>query len=117
MMYFISKPIPYRSVNNKGLAMNKWISTFTNMIIPDDLSRDVFIESIRAKATMLDKEYHRSAPLHVDISNSKDGLTYIQVYPPKNPEKTVFTLCIYRVRGQFRFSESSQIQLEGGTHE
>ena len=117
MKFFIDKPKTYLSVNNKGRAMNQWISTFTHVLIPDELSRDAFIEAVRAKASMLDKEYHRSTPLHVDISNSKDGLTYIQVYPQKNPEKTVFTLCIYRVRGKFRFSESSQIQLEGGTHE
>lgn len=114
-MYFINEPTTYRSVNNKGLAMNQWISTFTHTLVKDELSLDAFIQSIRTKALMLDKEYHRSTPLHVDISNSKDGLTYIQVYPQKNPEKMVFTLCIYRVRGEFRFSESIQIQqLEGG---
>lgn len=115
MMYFINEPTTYRSVNNKGLAMNKWISTFTHTLVKDELSLDAFIQSIRTKALMLDKEYHRTIPLHVYISNDGKGLTHIQVFPKKNPEKLVFALCIYRVRGEFRFSESIQIQqLEGG---
>ena len=44
MKFFIDEPKTYLSVNNKGRAMNKWISTFTHVLIPDELSRDAFIE-------------------------------------------------------------------------
>ena len=48
MKFFIDEPKTYLSVNNKGRAMNKWISTFTHVLIPDELSRDAFIEAVRA---------------------------------------------------------------------
>lgn len=53
MKFFIDEPKTYLSVNNKGRAMNQWISTFTHVLIPDELSRDAFIEAVRAKASML----------------------------------------------------------------
>lgn len=57
MMFFIDEPNTYLSVNNKGKVMNEWISTFTHVLLPDELSRDAFIEGIHVKATMLDKEF------------------------------------------------------------
>lgn len=92
-MYFINEPTTYRSVNNKGLAMNKWISTFTHTLVKDELSLDAFIQSIRTKALMLDKEYHRTIPLHVYISNDGKGLTHIQVFP-KKIQKNWFSHCV-----------------------
>ena len=70
MKFFIDEPKTYLSVNNKGRAMNQWISTFTHVLIPDELSRDAFIESIRAKASMLDEEFPRTKPLRVDVSRN-----------------------------------------------
>ena len=72
MKFFIDEPKTYLSVNNKGRAMNKWISTFTHVLIPDELSRDAFIESVRAKASMLDEEFPRTKPLRVDVSRNND---------------------------------------------
>lgn len=112
MKFFIDEPNTYLSVNNKGKAMNQWISTFTHILLPDELSRDAFIEGIHAKAAMLDKEFPRTVPLHVSVSDDKK--MRIEVYPLQNPNKTVFVLYIYWVRGEFCFSDSSQSQLEGG---
>lgn len=113
MMFFIDEPNTYLSVNNKGKAMNEWISTFTHVLLPDELSRDAFIEGLQVKATMLDKEFPRTIPFYVSISNSNDKIR-IEVYPKQNPKKLVFVLYIYLVRGEFRFSESSSFQLKGG---
>ena len=113
MKFFIDKPKTYLSVNNKGRAMNQWISTFTHVLIPDELSRDAFIEAVRAKASMLDEEFPRTKPLHVDVLRGN----YIQssVYPEKNQFNTVFIVHIYPVRGEFRFCESTNPKmLEGG---
>lgn len=115
MKFITDSPLTYRSVNNKGKKMNDWILTFTHILLPDELSRDAFIESIHAKASMLDREYPRTIPLHVSISNHDDGCTRIEVYPNHNPDKSVFILHVYLVRGEFRFSESTQLRLEGGT--
>lgn len=113
MMFFIDEPNTYLSVNNKGKAMNEWISTFTHVLLTNELSRDAFIEGIHVKATMLDKEFPRTIPFYVSISNSNDKIR-IEVYPKQNPNKLVFVLYIYLVRGEFRFSESSSFQLKGG---
>ena len=114
MMFFIDEPKTYLSVNNKGRAMNDWIQTFTHVLLPDELSRDAFIEGIHAKATMLDKEFPRTIPLHVSISNNEGRCARIEVYPKHNPDKTVFVLHVYLVRGEFLFNESLQFQLKGG---
>lgn len=105
MKFFIDEPKTYLSVNNKGRAMNQWISTFTHVLIPDELSRDAFIEAVRAKASMLDEEFPRTKPLRVDVSRNND--IHIEVYPDKNPYNTVFIVHIYPVRGEFRFCEST----------
>lgn len=81
MKFFIDNPKTYLSVNNKGRVMNKWISTFAHVLIPDELSRDAFIESVRAKASMLDEEFPRTKPLRVDVSRNND--IRIEVYPDK----------------------------------
>ena len=113
MKFFIDNPKTYLSVNNKGRVMNKWISTFAHVLIPDELSRDAFIESVRAKASMLDEEFPRTKPLRVDVSRNND--IHIEVYPDKNPYNTVFIVHIYPVRGEFRFCESTNPKiLEGG---
>ena len=113
MKFFIDEPKTYLSVNNKGRAMNQWISTFTHVLIPDELSRDAFIEAVRAKASMLDEEFPRTKPLRVDVSRNND--IHIEVYPDKNPYNTVFIVHIYPVRGEFRFCESTNPKiLEGG---
>lgn len=113
MKFFIDEPKTYLSVNNKGRAMNKWISTFTHVLIPDELSRDAFIESVRAKASMLDEEFPRTKPLHVDVL--RGNYIQISVYPEKNQFNTVFIVNIYPVCGEFRFCESTNPKiLEGG---
>ena len=112
MKFFIDEPKTYLSVNNKGRAMNKWISTFTHVLIPDELSRDAFIESIRAKASMFYEEFPITKLLYVAVSRKND---HIEVYPDKNPYNTVFIVHIYPVRGEFRFCEASNPKmLEGG---
>lgn len=113
MKFFIDEPKTYLSVNNKGRAMNKWISTFAHVLIPDELSRDAFIEAVRAKASMLDEEFPRTKPLHVDVIRGNH--IQISVYPDKNQFNTVFIVYIYPVRGEFRFCEASNPKmLEGG---
>lgn len=105
MMFFIDEPTTYASVNNKGREMNEWISTFTHVLIPDELSRDAFNEGMRMKTVMLDKKFPRTIPFYVSVSNGNDK-TRIEVYPEQNPNKLVFVLYIYPVRGEFQFSEN-----------
>lgn len=102
MKFFIDEPNTYLSVNNKGKTINDWIRAFTYVLLPNELSRDAFIESIHAKAIILDKEFPRTVPFHVSVSNDADRCTRIQVYPKHNPNKTVFILDIYPVRGEFQ---------------
>lgn len=114
MMFFINEPTIYASVNNKGKEMNEWISTFTHMLIPDELSRDAFIEGVRMKADILDKKYPRSKPLHISFARHLANWTRLEVYPEHYPNKTVFFLDIYMVRGEFQFSEKPQLDKKGG---
>ena len=113
MKFFIDRPRTYLSVNNKDMAMNQWIPTFAYVLLPDELSRDAFIESVRAKASMLDEEFPRTKPFCVDVSGNY--VMCIEVYPDKRPYNTVFIVHIYPVRGEFRFCEASDPKmLEGG---
>lgn len=115
MRFFVDSPNVYASVNAKGKAMNEWISTFTHVLLLNELSRDAFIEGIRLKAAMLDKEYPRSKKLYVSVGNISDtNHVQIMVYPEQCPNKLVFILSIYLVRGEFRFNESDPLAIEGG---
>lgn len=114
MMFFIDEPTTYASVNNKGREMNEWISTFTHVLIPDELSRDAFIEGVRMKAAMLDKKYPRTKPLHISFVSHLANWIRLEVYPEHDPNKTVFFLNIYMVRGEFQFSEKPQLDKKGG---
>lgn len=114
MMFFIDEPRTYASVNNKGREMNEWISTFTHLLILDELSRDAFIEGVRMKAAMLDEKYPRTKPLHISFGSHLANWTRLDIYPKHDPDKPVFFLNIYMVRGEFQFSEKPQLDKKGG---
>ena len=42
--------------------MNQWISTFTHVLIPDELSRDAFIVDRQVSFGLINKEFHFSPP-------------------------------------------------------
>lgn len=94
--------------------MNEWISTFTHLLILDELSRDAFIEGVRMKAAMLDEKYPRTKPLHISFVSHLANWTRLDIYPKHDPDKPVFFLNIYMVRGEFQFSEKPQLDKKGG---
>lgn len=94
--------------------MNEWISTFTHLLIPDELSRDAFIEGVRMKAAMLDEKYPRTKPLHISFVSHLANWTRLDIYPEHDQDKPVFFLNIYMVRGEFQFSEKPQLDKKGG---
>lgn len=116
MRFFVENPTTYCSVNNKGHEFNQWIRTFKHVLIADELSRDAFIESIRKKAVLLDAAYPRTKPLHVSVTDARNDDDYVQirVYPDGQPDKQVFILSIYLVRGDFQFNECKSLQVKGG---
>lgn len=115
MRFFIDDPMTYRNVNNKGVALNKWIASFKWHLIPDELSRDAFIEGIRQKAALLDREFPRSKKLEMTVVKMIQGSLYIEVHPQQQPDAHIFSLSIYPVLGDFRFSERAEPrQLEKG---
>ena len=113
MRFFIDRPNTYVSVNNKGKEFNEWIYSFKHVLIANELSRDAFIEGIRQKASMLDAKYPRTRKLYVSVTEHHgDDCIFISVYPEHQPEKQVFILNIYHVRGDFQFSEHITPALE-----
>lgn len=114
MMYFVEKPRLYAAVNNKGAKFCEWIKKSGNHIIPDELSKDAFIEGIRLKAEELNLEFPRTKPLVVSVTKIDNYCeAHIQVYPKEDPDKLVAIITIQRVLGQFRFSENVN-QMKGG---
>lgn len=113
MKFFIDCPHTYVSVNNKGKEFNEWIYSFKHVLIANELSRDTFIEGIRQKATMLDTKYPRTRKLCVSVTeHSGDDCIYISVYPEEQPDKQIFILNIYHIRGDFQFCENVTPRLE-----
>lgn len=106
MRFFIDAPHVYSSVNNKGKEFNEWIYSFKHVLIVDQLSCDAFVESVRKMAATLDEKYPRTKRLYVSVTEYHgDDHIFISVYPEQQPEKQIFILSIYHIRGDFRFGE------------
>lgn len=118
MKYFINEPIrcPHPRVTKKEKALISFLEGFSSMLLPDNLSLDAFIEEIRAKAAMLDKEYPRTLPFYIHVVGSEDdGDKIIFVTSKDYFGERLFDVDIYRVRGEFRFREPApHTLLEGG---
>ena len=115
MRFFISKMDDYSVVNNKGLALQKWLKDFGHKLLPDELSKDAFIEQVRQKIADLDKQFPRSGLLTLSRTSIDNGLSlYVSIYPIKNPEKTVVRFYIHKVVGEYRFNEAIYPKLEEG---
>lgn len=113
MRFFIDAPHVYSSVNNKGKEFNEWIYSFKHVLIVDQLSCDAFVESVRKMAAMLDEKYPRTKKLYVSVTDHHgDDHIFISAYPEQQPEKQIFIMSIYRVRGDFRFGESAVPAIE-----
>ena len=115
MKFFISKMEEYCVVNNKGLALQKWLKPFAHRVLPDELSKDAFLEEIRQKMTELDGQYSRSRALVLSKTSVDGGRSlYISVYPKETTEKTIVRFCIHKIVGVYRFNEKATPQLEKG---
>ena len=115
MKFFISKMDDYSVVNNKGLALQKWLKDFGHKLLPDELSKDAFIEEVHQKIADLDKQFPRSGLLTLSRTSIDNGLSlYVSIYPIKNPEKTVVRFYIHKVIGDYRFNEKVSIDSQKG---
>lgn len=63
MMFFVSKINSYSCVNNKGREVQKWLESFAHHLIPNELSKDAWIEGLRLKLQDFDEQFPRSTPL------------------------------------------------------
>ena len=66
MMFFVSKINSYSCVNNKGREVQKWLESFAHHLIPNELSKDAWIEDLRLKLQDFDEQFPRSTPLFLD---------------------------------------------------
>lgn len=66
MMFFVSKINSYSCVNNKGREVQKWLESFAHHLIPNELSKDAWIEGLRLKLQDFDEQFPRSTPLFLD---------------------------------------------------
>ena len=115
MKFFISKMDHYSVVNNKGLALQKWLKDFGHRLLPNELSKDAFIEDVRQKIAELDKLFPRSRSLTLSRTSIDNGLSlYVSVYPKENPDKTVVRFYIHKVIGDYRFNEKVSIEAQKG---
>lgn len=115
MKFFISKMDTYAVVNNKGIALQKWLNAFGHKLLPDELSKDAFLEEVRQKMAELDVQFSRSKALVLSKTSIDGGLSlHITVYPKEAPEKTVVRFYIHKVTGEYRFNEKVSIEAQKG---
>lgn len=115
MRFFISKMDDYSVVNNKGLALQKWLRDFGHRLLPNELSKDAFIEELRQKIADLDKQFPRSRSLTLSRTSIDNGLSlHVSVYPKENPDKTVVRFYIHKVTGDYCFNEKVSIESQEG---
>ena len=115
MMFFVSKINSYSCVNNKGREVQKWLESFAHHLIPNELSKDAWIEGLRLKLQDFDEQFPRSTPLFLD-KTCIDAKTphHFTIYPKNHPEKYVATFDIHKVVGEYRFNEVVYPELEKG---
>ena len=115
MMFFVSKINSYSCVNNKGREVQKWLESFAHHLIPNELSKDAWIEDLRLKLQDFDKQFPRSTPLHLDkVSVDAKTPHHFTIYPKNHPEKYVAVFDIHKVVGEYRFNEVILPKLEKG---
>lgn len=119
MKYIISEPIRCRfpRVTKKAEALIALLEEYSFRLLPDDLSLDAFIEEVRAKAAMLDKEYPRTLPLHIDaLGEGFEGNKIICISSKDASGARLVDIDILQIRGVYRYSEPAQRALseEGG---
>lgn len=115
MMFFVSKINSYSCVNNKGREVQKWLESFAHHLIPNELSKDAWIEGLRLKLQDFDKQFPRSTPLFLD-QTSVDAKTplHFSIYPKDHSDRPVASFYIHKVVGEYRFNEAIHPKLEKG---
>ena len=94
MQYFIDHIQVYASVNQKGLALQKFVLQYKHMLVADYNTLCHLRDTIKAKIDELNKAYPRTIPLSFDETGGQ-----WTVYPKENSEKTVLYLQYEKVRG------------------
>ena len=114
MMFFVSKINVWSCVNNKGREVQKWLDSFAHHLIPNELSKDALIETIRVKLQDFDKQFPRSTPLVFRKDRVDAESIHFTIYPKDHSEKYVASFCIHKVVGEYRFNEAIYPKLEKG---
>lgn len=55
MKWFVNNAFSYSPVNEKAKELGKWVDSFKHTLLPDDLSKDAFIEEARMILVFLNK--------------------------------------------------------------
>ncbi|MBE6273360.1 MAG: hypothetical protein E7097_05680 [Bacteroides sp.] len=115
MMFFVSKINTWNSVNHKGVEVQEWLGSFAHHLLPNELSKDALIETIRVKLQDFDRKHPRTIPLvmskvHIDTKTP----LYFSIYPKGHSDKPVASFYIHKVVGEYRFNEVNYPRLEKG---
>ena len=114
-MFFISKINIWNSVNHKGVEVQEWLDSFAHHLIPNELSKDALIETIRVKLQDFDRQFPRTIPLVMGkvYIDAKTPL-HFTIYPKAHPNKPVASFYIHKVIGEYRFNEAIYPKIEKG---
>jgi hypothetical protein len=97
----------YSPKNKKWMDIIEFIQPFNNIIIPDRLSLDAFINTVEHKISHLNRLYPKTKPLKLSFDHEQLRVSHITNGCPEE----AFILHINKVRGIFQFAENSSKQL------
>lgn len=115
MMFFVSKINTWNSVNHKGVEVQEWLDSFAHHLLPNELSKDALIETIRVKLQDFYRKFPRTIPLAMSkVSIDAKTPLHFSIYPKDHSDKPVASFYIHKVVGEYRFNEAVYPKLEKG---
>ena len=90
-------PFPIALLMKKAKELGKWVDSFKHTLLPDDLSKDAFIEEARMILVFLNKKYPKTKPISLNRADIDRGGCFRLSFDLANDTKTIAYMDIVKV--------------------
>lgn len=108
MKWFINSVFAYSPINAKAKELGQWVESYRQTLLPDDLSKDAFIEEARVVVSSLNEKYPRTKPFVLE-RNPADRFGVRLSFSVKSDIKTIAYMDIVKVLQEFHFRELAEL--------
>ena len=105
MMYFIQNLQTYSPKNRKCIALLKYVASFENVLIKDQVSLDALVEELRIKVDEINAEFPKQKEIHYSAGDLGAGEFRIDASMNNmGCPDTIFIMTICKVSRLYQFS-------------